>query len=61
MKAVKVPGNKYALFKVKGGLPDSLIETWKTIWTSDDLERKFEADFEVIIGGDEVHIYISLK
>lgn len=56
-----VPGNKYALYKVKGGLPDSLIETWKSIWTSGDLERKFEADFEVIKGSDEVHVYISLK
>lgn len=61
MNGVSVPGNKYALFKVKGGLPDSLIETWKEIWTNSDLDRKFEADFEVVKAGDEVHVYISLK
>lgn len=61
LDGVTVPGNKYALFRVKGGLPDSLIETWKEIWTSKSLERKFEADFEVVKGADEVHVYISLK
>lgn len=61
MNGVKVPGNKYALFAVKGGLPDSLIETWKYIWTAEDLERKFEADFEVVKGPDEVQVFISLK
>jgi predicted transcriptional regulator YdeE len=55
-----IPGNRYALFKVKGNLPNSLIEAWKHIWTS-DIGRKFEADFEVVVGPDEVHIYISVK
>lgn len=61
MNGVTVPGNKYALFQVKGGLPDSLIEIWKEIWTSETIERKFEADFEVVKGADEVHVFISLK
>ncbi|MCH9632656.1 MAG: hypothetical protein S4CHLAM6_09940 [Chlamydiae bacterium] len=61
MNGVTVPGNKYALYQVKGGLPDSLIETWKEIWTSETIERKFESDFEVVKGADEVHVYISLK
>lgn len=55
-----IPGNRYALFQVKGGLPNSLIEAWKYIWTS-DLKRKFEADFEVVVGADEVHVYISVE
>lgn len=54
-----IPGNKYALFVVKGNLPNSLIEAWKYIWTS-DLKRKFEADFEVVVGADEIHVYISV-
>lgn len=54
-----IPGNKYALFEVKGNLPNSLIETWKYIWTS-DLKRKFQADFEVVVGAEEVHVYISV-
>ncbi len=61
MSGIKIPGNKYALFSVKGGLPDALIETWKHIWTNDEIERKFEADFEVVRGKDEVEIFISLK
>lgn len=61
MNAIKVPGNKYALFTVKGGLPDSLIETWKHIWTTKEFERKFEADFEIVKGPEEVLVYISLK
>lgn len=55
-----IPGNKYALFEVKGNLPNALIEVWKHIWTS-DLKRKFEADFEVVVGQDEVHVYISVE
>lgn len=58
--ALTIPGNKYALFQVKGNLPNSLIETWKHIWTS-ELKRKFEADFEVVVGADEVHVYISVE
>ena len=61
MNAIHVPGNKYALFTVTGGLPDSLIETWKYIWSTKDFTRKFEADFEVVKGPEEVLIYVSLK
>lgn len=56
---MSISANKYALFEVKGNLPNSLIETWKYIWTS-DLKRKFDADFEVVVGADEVHVYISI-
>jgi len=45
---------------VKGNLPNALIEVWKHIWTS-DLKRKFEADFEIVVGQDEVHVYISVE
>lgn len=61
LNGITIPGNKYALFTVSGGLPDSLIETWKFIWTTDELERKFESDFEVVKGPEEVLVYISLK
>lgn len=61
LNGITVPGNKYALFTVSGGLPDSLIDTWKHIWTSDELDRKFDADFEVVKGPEEVLVYISLK
>lgn len=61
MNGIDIPGNKYALFTVKGGLPDSLIETWKYIWSTNQIERKFEADFEVVKGPDEVQVYISIK
>lgn len=57
---ITVPESKYALFKVKGNLPNSLIETWKYIWTG-DLDRKFAADFEVVVGADEIHVYISIN
>lgn len=61
LNSLTIPGNKYALYRVKGGLPDKLIETWKSIWEEKGLERKFEADFETIKSGDEVHLYISIK
>lgn len=60
LNTIVVKANKYALFKVKGELPESLIETWKFIWNS-DLKRKFDADFEVVIDADEVHIYLSIE
>lgn len=61
LNGIKIPANKYALFQVKGNIPDALIAAWKHIWTNKEIDRKFDSDFEVVVSGDEVHIYISLK
>ncbi len=61
-----IPATKYSVFKVKGKLPDELMDTWKKIWSS-DLHRAYSADFEVY--GEksldrenaEMEIYLSVK
>ncbi len=58
---IEVPENKYALFKIKGKLPEALIEGWRTIWSCKELERKYEADLEVVAGPEDLLIYISVK
>lgn len=42
----KAPESTYAVFEAKGQFPESLIQTWMTIWSS-PLKRTFIGDFEV--------------
>lgn len=61
-----IPKQTYAVFTVKGEMPQAIIKTWKYIWSS-DLKRKYSTDFEhYIINSDqnlisENKIYIAIK
>lgn len=63
--AKTIPQSNYAIFTSKGEYPQSLIETWKTIWQS-KLERAYESDFEVYKADfnpklkPEVRVYVSI-
>lgn len=41
-----IPASTYRLYKSTGGLPGSVINTWKHIWEG-DVKRKYLADFDI--------------
>ncbi len=66
MTVKTIPASTYAVFTAKGEFPQSLIETWGTIWKS-KLSRSYTGDFELYRPefqnkkSDEVDVYIALK
>jgi len=67
MHRVTVKSQEYAVMSAAGKQPDALIETWKAIWSSQDLGRAYTTDFEVYgprffeDGVNEVLVHIGLK
>ena len=60
---IKIEAGHYLLFKNKGAMPDTVIETWQQIWAhfpNSDTTRKCSTDFEVFTAQDEVEIYIGI-
>jgi len=62
------PGGDFESFQAKGGLPEALIDTWKSIWAQDKtLNRSYTYDYEIYddrsrLGEEsEVDIYIAKK
>ena len=45
LKVKKIPGGRFALFKIKGDVVKDVAEAWEKIWTM-PLERSFTGDFE---------------
>ena len=64
---VKCIGGDYAVMSAAGEQPKALIETWKAIWSAEDLGRAFQTDFEIYgsrffeDGVNEVLVHIGLK
>lgn len=60
----KIPGGKFALFRVKGDVVKAVSEAWEKIWAI-PLERSFAGDFEEYVSNEngiaEINIYIALK
>lgn len=60
----KIPGGKFALFRVKGDVVQAVSEAWEKIWSL-PLERSFVGDFEEYVSNEngiaEINIYVSLK
>lgn len=60
----KIPGGKFALFKVKGDVVKDVSQAWEKIW-SIPLDRSFSGDFEEYVSNEngiaEINIYVSLK
>ena len=67
MHRVRVIDQSYAVMSALGPQPQGLIETWKAIWSSDDLGRTFKTDFELYgprffaEGVNEVLIHIGIE
>jgi predicted transcriptional regulator YdeE len=67
MQGKAVPVAKYQVFPAKGKLPDIVVDTWKQIWGSPEIERAYVADFEVYKAGEEdseeseVETYVSVR
>ena len=67
MHRVSVQSQEYAVMSAAGKQPDALIETWKAIWSSEDLPRAYTTDFEVYgprffeDGVNEVLVHIGIK
>jgi len=61
----KVPASRYAHFKIDGPFPDSLIEVWEMI-NSSDIPRSYTGDFELYgphfhpENGPHFELFISL-
>ncbi len=60
----RIPGGKYALFRIKGDVVKDVSKAWEEIWKM-NLDRSFTGDFEEYIsnvnGVAEINIYIALK
>ena len=63
---VCIEDQSYAVLSAAGKQPETLIETWKAVWSS-DLERSYQTDFEVYgprffeDGVNEVLLHIGVK
>lgn len=64
LKVKKIPGGRFALFKIKGDVVKDVAEAWEKIWTM-PLERSFTGDFEEYISNEngiaEINIYVALR
>lgn len=60
----KIPGGRYALFKIKGDVVKDVSKAWEVIWKM-NLDRSFTGDFEEYLSNEngiaEINIYIALK
>ena len=67
MHRVSIQAQEYAVMSAAGKQPDSLIETWKAIWSSEELPRSYATDFEVYgprffeDGINEVLVHIGIN
>ena len=67
MHRVTIKPQEYAVMSAAGKQPDALIETWKAIWSSEDLPRSYTTDFEVYgprffeDGINEVLVHIGIN
>lgn len=66
MHMVHIEPQDYGIMSAQGPQPQTLIETWTAIWSS-DLNRSFKTDFEVYgprffaEGINEILVYIGLE
>ena len=66
MTRVSVKAQNYAVISATGKQPESLIDSWKAIWSS-DLNRSFHTDFEVYgprffeDGVNEVLVHVGIE
>ena len=64
---VTIQTGEYAVMSAAGEQPKALIETWQAIWSSEDLPRAYQTDFELYgprffeDGVHEVLVHIGLK
>jgi predicted transcriptional regulator YdeE len=61
---VKIDTGDYLVFEDKGPMPQTVIETWKRVWSyfTDDAayKRSYTTDFELYNGPDSIAIYIKV-
>lgn len=69
MTSITVPAATYAVFIAKGAFPQSMLEAWQKIWSS-DIKRTYTTDFEIYPPDfnpfnpnvdPEVKIYIAIE
>lgn len=67
MHRAAVEGGEYAVMSAAGKQPDALLETWKAIWSEQDLGRAYKTDFEIYgprffeDGINEVLVHIGIN
>lgn len=66
MRGIEIKKSPYAVFTAHGPFPDTMAQTWNTIWVS-DIERSYTTDFEIYPPDfdqedtPEIKIYIAVK
>jgi len=66
LMAKATPAINYAHFEVNGPFPDSLVQTWQSIW-NDNLPRAYAVDYEHygesfnIVSSPAMDLFIGLK
>lgn len=64
LSSIKIHSGHYLIFRGKGAMPQTVIETWKRVWdyfTADSpYQRCFMTDFEEYKNGDEVAVFIGV-
>ena len=65
MLGITIPENKYLVFTAHGSMPQTLIQTWSTIWEffsqGQKYQRVYTYDFELYQSPDRVDIHIAVK
>ena len=64
LSTIAVVSGTYLVFSNKGQMPDIVVKTWKQIWAYFAEHpmhmRRFNTDFEVYLGPEEIAIYIGV-
>ena len=60
MTGKSISAARYHVYTSSGEMPKALMETWKMIWGS-DIERAYNADFDLYGPDPVVKTYISVK
>ena len=67
MDSLLIAAATYQQMTAKGKIPDCIISAWQTIWSSPDINRAYQADFEIYDSRSkdwtnaEVEIFLSVK
>lgn len=65
MTGITIPAGSYLIFIAQGSMPQTLIQTWGSIWKYFSQEQKYQRaytyDFELYRSPDRVDIHIAVK
>ncbi len=62
---ITIENQKFLVFRAKGDIAETVLETWEKIWAyfadeNSEFKRNYTVDFEKYVEEDEIEIYISI-